>query len=187
MQNRDLKTWLGAEAYAAYEQNWAAQKALRAELSNKPDAIIEYERRLKKANFTYNKAEGYDRTGRYKAAELEYADAEKQFERLLERLQEIVAADSSLRAWFDRDTTWDADSPLALHPEHVPQVVTSKGHYNQARNGGVLSAKMSKREVKIMAIEGELAAIKQAKAKAKGKALKLRSVEDLLKVVRDGD
>lgn len=187
VQNRDLKTWLGADGFAAYEQNWAAQKALREELSNKPDAIIDYESRLKKANFTYNKAEGYDRTGRYKAAELEYGDAEKQFERLLERLQEIIAADPSLCIWFDRDTTWSADSDLHLHPEHVPQVVTSKSPFNRAKSGGILQSKMDKRAVKIMAIEGELAAITQAKAKAKGKAPKLRSVEDLLKVVKDGD
>jgi hypothetical protein len=156
VQNRDLQTWLGADGYKRYLDAWAAQKDLREELSNKPDAILEYEARLKRANFTYNKAEGYDRTFRFKAAELEYRDAEKQYERLLERLQEIIAADPTLRMWFDRDTSWTWDGENNTEPELVPQVVTSKSPHNRARNGGLQVAKMKKLAVKIDVIEHEL-------------------------------
>lgn len=180
VQNRDLQTWLGADGYKRYEEAWAAQKDLREELGNKPDAIIEYERRLKKANFTYNKAEGYDRTFRFRAAELEYRDAEKQYERLLERLQEIIAADPSLRVWFDRDTSWTWDGENNIEPSRVPQVVTSKSHHNQARNGGLHLAKMRKQAVKIAVIEHELAQLedgdKTEELHAKGRKLKIADV-----------
>jgi hypothetical protein len=170
VQNRDLQTWLGADGYKLYEDAWAAQKDLREELGNKPAEIVEYERRLKKANFTYNKAEGYDRTFRFRTAELEYGDAEKQYVRLLERLQEIIVADPSLRVWFDRDASATRDGGHNIEPSHMPQVVTSKSPHNCARNGGLQLAKLKKQAVKIDAIEHEL-----ARLEAGDKTQKLRA------------
>jgi hypothetical protein len=187
VQNRDLQTWLGADGYAQYEQEWAAQKELRDELHDKPVEIIEYESRLKRANFTYNRADRYSQQGRHETAKRLFGQADTEFEGVLTYLQEIVAADPGLCVWFDRDTTWDSESKHSLHPEHVPQVVTSKSPFNRTKSGGILQRKLGKRDVKIMAIENELAGIKQAKSKTKGKAPKLRSVENLLKAVRDGD
>jgi hypothetical protein len=157
VQNRDLQTWLGADGYSGYVDTWAAQKAVRLELASKPDAIVEYEARLKKANFTYNRAEYYSRTGKRATAKRLFGQADTQYERLLERLQEIVAADPSLAAWFDRDTTWDRAANLSLCPSGVPYVVTSKSLQNEARGGGLQVAKMDKQAVKIWVIEQELA------------------------------
>ena len=45
MQNRQLKTVLGAEGYARYCYDYCEQEQLREMLKDKPDEIIEYERR----------------------------------------------------------------------------------------------------------------------------------------------
>lgn len=187
VQNRDLQTWLGVDGYAHYEQEWAAQKELRDELRDKPAEIVEYESRLKRANFTYNRADRYSQQGKHETARRLFGQADTEFEGVLTYLQEITAADPGLCIWFDRDTAWTYDGELNIDPDSVPQVVTSKSRLNRMPRGGILQRKMDKRDVKIMAIENELAGIKLAKAKAKGKAPKLRSVENLLKAVRDGD
>lgn len=161
VQNRDLQTWLGADGYKRYEDAWAAQRTLRDDLENKPDAIIEYERRLKKANFTYNRAERYSQQGNHNTAKKLFGRADTEYEHLLERLQEIVAADPSLVVWFDRDTSWTWDGENGIEPELVPQVVTSKSPLNRTPNGGLNTAKMSNRAVKIMVIEQALAGLEQ--------------------------
>lgn len=156
VQNRDLQTWLGADGYMRYEDAWAAQLALRDDLENKPDAIVEYERRLKKANFTFNRAERYSQQGKHVTAKKLFGIADVEFERLLEHLQEIVAADPTLRVWFDRDTSWTWDGENGIEPELVPQVVTSKSRFNRAPRGGLHMAKIHKLAVKIDVIENEL-------------------------------
>lgn len=161
VQNRDLQTWLGAEWYRRYEEAWAAQRTLRGELGNKPDAIIEYEARLKRANFTYNRAERYSQQGKHVTAKKLFGRADTEYEHLLERLQEIVAADPSLAVWFDRDTSWTWDGENNIEPECVPQVVTSKSPLNRTPNVGLHTAKMSNRAVKIMVIEQALAGLEQ--------------------------
>lgn len=161
VQNRDLQTWLSADGYKDYEEAWAAQLALREELGNKPAAIVEYERRLKKANFTYNRADYYSRAGNRAAAKLLFGQADTEYEQLLTRLQEIVDANPSLRAWFDRDTTWDGINDLSLCPSGVPYVVTSKSLQNEASGGGVQVGKMTKQAVKIWVIEQELAELQR--------------------------
>ena len=51
VQNRQLKTVLGTEEYARYLSDCEYQRYLRAMLRDKPDEIVEYERRLKVATF----------------------------------------------------------------------------------------------------------------------------------------
>lgn len=184
VQNRDLQTWLGADGYAQYTAEWAAQRELRDELRAKPAEVVEYERRLKRANFTYNRAERYSQQGKHVTAKKLFGLADTEYEGLLTHLQEIVAADPALCVWFDRETAWDEGSENSLHPEKVPQVVTSKSPFNRAKSGGILKRKQSKHEVKIAAVERELERIKPATAT---KRPKRRSVDDLVKAVRDGD
>ena len=57
VQNRQLKTVLGIEDYARYCDDYREQEQLREMLKDKPDEIIEYERRLKAATFAYSKAD----------------------------------------------------------------------------------------------------------------------------------
>jgi tetratricopeptide (TPR) repeat protein len=159
VQKRDLKTWLTGGAWAAYEQEVEAQKELRCELKEKPKPISDYEKMIAKANFAYNKGEGYSSRGKHLQAKLNFVEAEQLYERALEHLQEIIAADPGLCVWFDRDTSWTPDSGLGLSPTTVPLVVTSRSLDN--RGGGILNQLRSKRDIKITVLElalSELAA-----------------------------
>ena len=156
VQNRDLETWLGEAEYAHYEYECQTQAELRDELKNKPSAVLEYERRLKRALLAYNKGEGASSRGKSIAAMRCFAEADTLFESALEYLQEIVAADPSLCVWFDRDTSWTIDSEANIDPVSVPRVVTSRSLDN--RGGGLTSRLQGKRDVKIAAVERALAA-----------------------------
>lgn len=151
VHNRELKTWLGDVAFADYCSECAQQSELRKELREKPSAVKEYEQRLKRALFVYNKAEGAGAKGRRDAAKVFYAQAQQLFERALEYLQEQMAENPSLCIWFDRDTEWCAGGDAGIDPITVPRVVTSRSLDN--RGGGMLMQLMSKTELKIAAVE----------------------------------
>lgn len=53
MQNRQLRSLLGDEAYARLEVDWREQKVFREDLKDKPDIIVKYEQRLKEATFAF--------------------------------------------------------------------------------------------------------------------------------------
>ena len=55
MQNRQLKSVLGAKGYARYCYDYREQEQLREILANKPKVITEYERRLKAVNVGLSK------------------------------------------------------------------------------------------------------------------------------------
>lgn len=154
VHNRELRTWLGKEGFAEYEAECAAQVEFRAQLKDKPAAVKEYERRLRLAFLAYNKAEEASTRERHAVAKKHFYKAEALFERALEHLQEVVAADSSLSVWFDRDTTWSADGDVGLDPISIPRVVTSRSLDNMG--GGLKSQLQTKREVKVAAIERTL-------------------------------
>ena len=154
VQNRDLRTWIGDEAYDEYEAECMLQQELRKELQSKPSAVKEYERRLRLALLAYNKGEGASSRGRHAAAKRYFAEADKLFERALEYLQEIVAAEPSLCAWFDRDTSWTIDGEASIDATSIPRVVTSRSLDN--RGGGLLRRLQSKRDLKIAAVERAL-------------------------------
>lgn len=159
VQNRDLKTWLTADAWATYVDELATQQALRSEVQKKPDTVREYERLVALANFSYNKGEGFSVRRKSVAARRYFERAEALYECALEHLQEIMAADPSLCVWFDRDTSWTADSEISLCPSAVPHVVTSRSLDN--RGGGLLRQIRSKRDLKIAAIEHALVELKE--------------------------
>lgn len=156
VQNRDLRTWLGEDAYAAFEDQCKQQEKFRKEITNKPEAVRDYERRLRQAQFAYSKGDAASGRGKNKIAQLNLSSADTLFERALEYLQEIVEIDPSLRVWFDRDTNWTADSEIGIDPQSVPRVVTSRSMENSG--GGLLRQKRRKRELKIEAVECEIAA-----------------------------
>jgi len=153
VQNRTMETWLGAEAYAEYVKVWQQQQELRAELKAKPTEVRDYEKRLKRAQLAYNKAEATSHKGKATAKEL-HDKAEAEFEGALERLQEIVHADPSLQVWFDRALDFEAGSALGPSPGAMPCVVTSRSLDNAG--GGILGLKRTKKQVKIDAVEAAL-------------------------------
>ena len=89
VQNRQLKTVLGAEGYARYLSDCEYQQYLRLTVKNKPDEILGYERRLKAATFAYSKVDYRSQKGH-------------RFERLSDHLSENIVGHAGLEAWFDR-------------------------------------------------------------------------------------
>lgn len=154
VQNRDLRTWLSADIYEDYLDECKQQTELRKDLKNKPDEILEYEARLKRAIFVYNKAEGLSAKGKTAAAQKLRFKSESLFERVLEYLQEIISTDQSLCVWFDRDTSWHAGGEAGIDPVSIPRVVTSRSL--DSRGGGLLGMLQSKAELKITALEREI-------------------------------
>lgn len=154
VQNRTLQTWLWASEYAMLASGWNEQKNIRIELADKPTEVREYEERLKKALFTYNKAEGLSTRKKHTAAKKLFGEADRQFEQLLEYLQEIIEAEPSLRTWFDRDAEWTADSQISLDSVGIPRVITSRSANNQM--GNKPHNKLSKAQVKIQVLETAL-------------------------------
>ena len=73
----------------------------------------------------------------------------------MEILQEIVAADASLQMWFDRGLDFGHGSYVDAQLGNLPRVVTSRSLDRQTTD----SRLMSKREVKIAAVEWAISAL----------------------------
>jgi hypothetical protein len=82
VQNRQLRTLLSEEEFARFEGECREQKELRETLMQKPEEIVEYERLLKMATFTYSRADATSRQGRSTAAWKMFSRADTEFERL---------------------------------------------------------------------------------------------------------
>ena len=154
VQNRQLKTLLGDEAYARFEDDGRQQQQFREDLKEKPDEIIEYEQRLKEATFAYSKADSASRKGRRKAAKKLSGASDTLFERLLEFLSGQIAGDHLLEMWLDRDACFDASNAPVGSAEDFPCVVTSRSLRNNG--GGFLGNIQTINETKIAAVEWAL-------------------------------
>ena len=157
VQNRALQTWLTAAEYNAIEDRWAEQRAIRADIKDKPSVLLRYEAMLKKAIFTHNRAEGLSSKGNSTTASNLYNMAEAQFETALEYLHENVTLDASLTLWLDRDVDISPNGNLSLSPVGMPRVITSRSLDKEI--GGLETAKMTKIEVKEAVVERAIDAI----------------------------
>ena len=155
MQNRPLTTWLTEAEYEGFESDWESQQQIREELNDKPDELKRYEDKLKKAIFNYSRAEGYSTKGKHSTAKKFYNSSESHCEDALEILQEIVAADASLHTWFDRGLDFGHGSLVDAQLGNLPRVITSRSLDRQTTD----SRLMSKREVKIAAVEWAISAL----------------------------
>ena len=154
VENRQLKTWLGDDAFGEMEDDWKSQQSIRDDLASPPAEIIEYKKRLQKVTLTYSRAESYSHQKRSTTATKMFHESEDEADKLIEFLHEILQTDPYLQIWFDRSTD---DDDSGLTPESLPQVITSRSRFNQG--GGLAMAKQSKQEVKIAAIERSIGAI----------------------------
>jgi hypothetical protein len=154
VQNRQLKTILGDDAFKDMEDDWKSQQSIRDEISSPPEEITEYKKRLQKVELFYYRAENYSRRKRTAAAEDMYHQSEVLAEELIEFLHEFLQTDQSLQMWFDR---LPDENNRGLTPESLPQVITSRSRYNQG--GGYADIKKSKQEVKIDAVERAIYAL----------------------------
>ena len=153
VQNRQLKTVLGTEAYARYLSDCEYQRHLRAMLKDKPDEIIEYERRLKAATFAYSKADHFSQKG-HRTAKKMFGASDTQFERLSEYLSENIMGHAELEIWFDRSLTKCLGDSFGVSPDRFPQIVTSKSLKNTG--GGYSHYLRTIREVKMDAVNAAL-------------------------------
>ena len=151
VQNRQLKTVLGTEGYARYCYDYREQKQLREILADKPKKITEYERRLKAATFSYNKADNKSVKGQHKSAHKMFNYTDTLFERLAEYLSEKIAGDLDLEAWFDRAVETTPENSFGLDPDSFPKIITSRSLNNAG--GGHLVNKRTIREVKVDAVQ----------------------------------
>jgi len=153
VQNRQLKTVLGTEGYARYLSDCEYQKHLRVMLTDKPDEIIEYERRLKAATFAYSKADYRSQKG-HRSAKKMFGASDTQFERLSEYLSENIMGHAELEAWFDRSLTKGLGDSFGVSPDGFPQIITSKSLKNTG--GGYSHYLRTIREVKMDAVNAAL-------------------------------
>ena len=117
VQNRKLKTVLAATGTARYCYDYRGQEQLREMLADKPKVITEYERRLKAATFSYNKADNKSVKGQHKSAHKMFNYTNTLFERLAEYLSEKIAGDLDLEAWFDRAVETTPENSFGLSPK----------------------------------------------------------------------
>ena len=141
--------------YECCLSDWQNQLQIRQDLNDKPDELKRYEDKLKKAIFHYSRAEGYSAKGKHSTAKKFYNSSESLCEDALEILQEIVAADASLQMWFDRGLDFGHGSLVDAQLGNLPRVITSRSVDRQTTD----SRLMSKREVKIAAVEWAISAL----------------------------
>ena len=154
IQNRTIKTHLTAEQYEEMLEEWETQKSIRADLKDKPQEIKDYEQRLKKAQFVYNKAESKRFKKNTKA--LHYS-AQHEYERALEYIQEQTTLNPELLVWLDRNPFGDT----SIDPIGIPRVITSKS-LDKVRVQNTI--KMSKAEVKIEALRKAIVDLESTKS-----------------------
>ena len=155
VQNRRLATQLTEAEYEGFESDWESQQQIREQLNDKPDELKCYEDKLRKAIFNYSRAEGYSTKGKHSTAKKFCNSSENHCEDALEILQEIVATDASLQMWFDGALDFGHGSLVDAQLGNLPRVVTSRSSDRQTTD----SRLMSKREVKIAAVEWAISAL----------------------------
>ena len=149
VENRQLRKWLSEEEYEQLEYEWQEQLELREELKDKPSDLKRYEEKLREATFNYNRAEGYSSKGKHTTAKKFYDKSESLCEDALEILQEILHYDNSLRAWFDRDISFEVGGDLSADIVSLPRLVTSRSHEKLSDD----SRLTSKQSVKLAVVE----------------------------------
>ena len=155
VQNRQLATWLTEEEYESFESDWESQQQIREEQKDKPDELRRYENQLHQATFNDNKAERFRKRGNKDKSTKFRNLSESHCEDALEILQEIVDADASLHMWFDRGLDFGHGSLVDAQLGNLPRVITSRSLDRQTTD----SRLMSRREVKIAAVEWAISAL----------------------------
>ena len=164
VQNRKLKTWLTAEEYSEFEQQWRSQQDIRGDLAEKPDSLGKYELLLKKAIFFSNRSQA--RRSRKNAATTKQLStlSEQYCERAIESLQEIYEHDPSVQEWFDRPLVFGGGSAISANVESLPRLVTSRSHERMSDHHALMSKRCVKLDVVLRAIERVEDRVKKAKA-----------------------
>jgi hypothetical protein len=159
VQNRTLQTWLTDSDWQAYLRSLDEQKELRAEFADKPTDLVKYERLMRDAMFSHNRADGYAGKGHLKTAQKFRYKAEAQFERALEHLEECLAADPQLQLWLDRNVDTGPEGNVnPSSPVTMPRVVTSRSL--DRAGSGFRQMYKSKRQLKVEVVMGAIDRLK---------------------------
>ena len=105
---------------------------------------------MRKGIFAENKADACSKKSP-KASKSLYQQAEVQFEKALEYLDEAHKEDASLEMWFDRNLDFSADGDFSLSKSAVPRSITTRSL--DGNGGGLLMGKQSKLDIKIEVVE----------------------------------
>ena len=164
VQNRKLKTWLTAEEYSEFEQQWRSQQDIRGDLAEKPDSLGTYEMLLKKAIFFSNRS--LARRSRMNAATTKQLNtlSERYCERAIESLQELYEHDPSIQEWFDRPLVFGCGAEITANVESLPRLVTSRSHERMSDHHALMRKRDVKLDVVSRAIERIEDRLKQGKA-----------------------
>ena len=144
VQNRDIQKWTTEEEYQSIELAWERELEQRVRADQKPSELQGYELHVKTADFYYWR--GNKRSNASSAmAEKFFHLANTAYERALERLEEIMAADPTIAYWLDRDVDFTPKGDLSLCPDGVPRLITSRSH---CRRPGSSLFRENKRQIK---------------------------------------
>lgn len=155
---RDIEFTLGKSGVSEYERRWSNELDQRKQFEEKPEILVRYEEKLKKAEFADNKAEGIktigkrskkDGLGRNSRQRLRDS-AEKQYELALEYLEEVVNKEPDLVFWFDREIEFGFNSKLSIDIVGMPRLITSRSKYKLTSG---LLAQRTKSEIKQEVLE----------------------------------
>lgn len=178
VQNRDLETWLPRDAYESIAGLWDYEKERRSAMyGEKPSEVKEYEERLAKAIFTFNKSEYFSTRGTHPTAKRLSDKSESEFESALEWLVESYQLNPSIRSWFDRDIDV---SECTLDPDGMPRVITSR---SLVRQKGIATQTIA--DIKLRVVRDALFDLtappvdKEARQKASDKLKKLLDMSKL--------
>ena len=160
VQNRDLEAWLGTDCVGIIHGAWQQQLDLRKEFLEKPAAITEYQYLFRKARLLENRANINRPMGKSEKKLALHDKADVAYERLSERLQELLYSDPSLVNWLDRVPDFTAGNEASLCAEDMPKLRTSRSLDNMSGGMGV---EESKRQVKIGVIRDALREIETAR------------------------
>ena len=181
VQNRKLQTWLSADEFALIDQYWQQELTHREIYKDKPHSIKEYESRLVKADFYFNRSEHYSLNGNAVQAKKFAEMSQSEFERALERLQEIISLDLSLQMWFDRDTESRPDNDIGIDTDTIPRIVTSRSPKCRVSVG-----ERTIRDVKLGVVQTALRNLTYETPKGSRPLIRNRpKLEDLLKLPGD--
>lgn len=181
-----LKGAFGESGKSRYDDAWENEGSYRKSLTEYSPELKEYDDLLKKARMLDNRAEGINikkaskgfKSNGQRAIEMG-RKAEAAYERALERLEELLRADPSLRTYLDREVDFDTHgrSPSPDF-DSVPRIKTSRSRENQLG----LPPKRKKREVKIDVLESALEELSgDCRTMSEEAARRMKKLQDSIK------
>lgn len=166
VQNRALQNNLTPKQFTEMQECWEREKQSRLDRYGvKPEEIVNYEIRVKQADFAYIRGDAYSQRGKHSVAKKLLSQSDTLYELAREYLEERLSAQPSLQSWLDRDL----DTSDLLGPSTIPRVRTSRSIYNQSRlsYGSIMDTKIYAVECAIFELAFERMKVKPSSNSSK--------------------